>query len=70
MNAYGGVEVWLHAFLTLTPDGGKVSAVHLSRFIQERTRGAHWFQACNNRHFSAKPSNLQHCNIGLLISCH
>jgi hypothetical protein len=27
MNAYGAVAVWLHAFLTLTPDGGEVSAV-------------------------------------------
>jgi len=35
-NVYGAVEVWLRAFLTLTPDGGEVSAVYYSRFIPRK----------------------------------
>jgi len=31
MQMYGGVEVWLHAFLNSAPDGSKWSASHAGR---------------------------------------
>jgi len=40
---YGGVVVWLHAFLKSALDGGKCSASHPSCFIfGERATGIHW----------------------------
>jgi hypothetical protein len=39
----GGVEVQLHALLTLAPDGGEFSASRPSRFtLRERVLGIHW----------------------------
>lgn len=33
METYGGVEVWLHVFLTAELDGGKYSVSRLYRLI-------------------------------------
>jgi hypothetical protein len=43
VKAYWGVEVWLHAFLTLALYGGGWSASHTGRFTpSERAPGTHW----------------------------
>jgi hypothetical protein len=43
MNAYGGVDVLIHVFLTSTLVGGEWSASHSGRFTPgERARGSHW----------------------------
>jgi hypothetical protein len=42
MKTYEGVEVYLHAFFTLTVDGGNFSALRPGRFtFGERVPGAH-----------------------------
>jgi hypothetical protein len=45
MEAYWGVEVYLHGFLTSTLDGGKWSASRLGRFtppLRERAPVTRW----------------------------
>jgi hypothetical protein len=43
MKAYGGVDVWIHVFLTSALVGGEWSASHPGRFIPgERAPGTHW----------------------------
>jgi hypothetical protein len=43
MNMYGGVAIYLHAFLTSAIQGGEWSAWRLSRFTpEERAPGTHW----------------------------
>jgi hypothetical protein len=43
MKAYGGVEVYLHAFLTSALDGSEWSASRPGRFTpMERAPGTHW----------------------------
>jgi hypothetical protein len=43
MKAYGEVDVWVHAFLTLALVGGEWSASRSGRFTPaERTPGIHW----------------------------
>jgi hypothetical protein len=43
MKTYGGVEIQLHAFLTLALYGGKWSASRPGRFTPgERVPGTHW----------------------------
>jgi hypothetical protein len=43
MKAYWGVEVQLHAFLTLALNGGEWSASRPGRFTpRERAPGTHW----------------------------
>jgi hypothetical protein len=43
MNAYGGVDVYIHIFLTSALAGGEWSASRSDRFIAgERAPGTHW----------------------------
>jgi hypothetical protein len=43
MKAYGGVNVWIHIFLTLALAGGEFSASRPSRFTpKEPAPGTHW----------------------------
>jgi hypothetical protein len=43
MKAYGGVDVWIHIFLTSPVVEGEWSASHLGRFTRcERTPVTHW----------------------------
>jgi hypothetical protein len=43
MKAYGGVNVWIHVFLTSALVGGKWSASRPGHFTPgERVRGTHW----------------------------
>jgi hypothetical protein len=43
LKTYWGVELWLHALLTSTLDGGEWSASHPGLFFpRERAPGAHW----------------------------
>jgi hypothetical protein len=43
MKSYGGVEMQLHAFLTLVLDGGEWSASRPGRFTRrERASDTHW----------------------------
>jgi hypothetical protein len=43
MKAYGGVDVWIHVFLTSALVGGEWSASRPGRFIPgERAPGTHW----------------------------
>jgi hypothetical protein len=43
MKAYGGVDVYIHIFLTLALVGGEWSASHPSCFTPgERAPGTHW----------------------------
>jgi hypothetical protein len=43
MKAYGGVEVYIHVFLTSALDGGEWSASRPGRFTPgEKTPGNHW----------------------------
>jgi hypothetical protein len=43
MEAYWGVEIYLHAFLTSALDGGEWSASRPGRFTRrERAPGTHW----------------------------
>jgi hypothetical protein len=47
MKAYGGMEVYLHAFLTSALDGGEWSASRPGRFIPKvRTPGTSWVGGC------------------------
>jgi hypothetical protein len=40
---YGGVDVWIHIFLTLALAGGEWSASHPGHFTPgERALGTHW----------------------------
>jgi hypothetical protein len=44
MKAYGGVDVYIHIFLTSTLVGGEWSASRTGRFTPgERTTGTHWW---------------------------
>jgi hypothetical protein len=36
MNAYGEVQVWFHAFLAQSVDGGEWSGSSLGRFVREK----------------------------------
>jgi hypothetical protein len=43
MKTYGGVDVWIHIFLTSALAGGEWSASRLYRFtLGERAPGTHW----------------------------
>jgi hypothetical protein len=43
MKVYGGVDVYIHVFLTLALVGGEWSASRLGRFTPgERAPGTHW----------------------------
>jgi hypothetical protein len=43
MKAYGGVDVYIHIFLTSALAGGEWSASHPGRFIPgKRAPGTHW----------------------------
>jgi hypothetical protein len=43
MNAYGGVDVWIHIFLTSALAGGEWSVSRPGRFTPgERAPGTHW----------------------------
>jgi hypothetical protein len=43
MKAYGGVELWIHIFLTSTLAGGEWSTPRPCRFTPgERAPGTHW----------------------------
>jgi hypothetical protein len=43
MKAYGGVNVWIHIFLTSALDGGEWSTSRPGRFThRERDPGTHW----------------------------
>lgn len=36
MSAYGEVQVWFHAFVAQTVDGGEWSGLRLGRFVREK----------------------------------
>jgi hypothetical protein len=43
MKAYGGVDIYIHIFLTLALVGGEWSASRPGRFTsEERNLGTHW----------------------------
>jgi hypothetical protein len=43
MKMYGGVEVWVHAFLISALDGGEWSASRFGRFtLTDRVPSIHW----------------------------
>jgi hypothetical protein len=43
MKTYGGVDVWIHVFLTSGLVGGELSASRSGRFTPvERAPGTHW----------------------------
>jgi hypothetical protein len=47
MKAYGGVDVWIHIFLTTALVGGEWSASRPCRFTPgERAPGTHWIGSC------------------------
>jgi hypothetical protein len=47
MKTYGGVKVYLHAFLTSALVGGEWSGILLGRFTPgEMVAGTHWIGGC------------------------
>ena len=47
MKVYGGVDVWIHIFLTSALAGGEWSASRPCRFThEERDPGTHWIGGC------------------------
>jgi hypothetical protein len=46
MKAYGGVDVYIHIFLTSALTGGEWSASRSGRFTPVRAPGTHWIGGC------------------------
>jgi hypothetical protein len=45
MKTYGGVDVWIHVFLTSALDGGERSSSHPGHITPgERATGTHWIE--------------------------
>jgi hypothetical protein len=42
VNAYRGVEVWLHAFIISVLDGSELSAASTATILREKSSGTQW----------------------------